>query len=308
MEVLQSALHVVSARRCAINFQTETTTHCNFTCSYCPNKDMQRKREFMTDEVWSTILHKYIVPFRHMNEFCTPTAIFHKDGESLLDRKLSQRLRDLAAVAPDMSISIYSNAVLLPVWAKRGEDFVEVLASLPNNSRLLLSFHPYNHDGSENNYAETILYLRDILRDPPPNVEFITVSHKSKWVSADIQAWWRQQWVGLPITVHSNCSLNPWTGRIEEEGTVKFNGCPYGDFGHWFFGCTGNIIACCLDLEEEIVLGNVLKDNPYEMLRRTEAFYTKQRRILEAKELHPHGVCRNCFGQKREELLQLGTA
>ncbi len=153
-------------------------------------------------------------------------------------------------------------------------------------------------------------YMHSVLRKKHElgmyqNVEFITVSHKSKWVTEQMQDFWRIYWHGLPITVHSNCSINPWTGRIEE-ATTKFNGCPYGDFGHWFFGATGNIIACCLDLEEEIILGNVLKDDPGEMFVKTEAFYADQR-----AKVVKHAVCHNCHGlppaPKASELVQLGA-
>ena len=98
---------------------------------------------------------------------------------------------------------------------------------------------------------------------------------------------------------------------MEDQATCHYNGCPYADFGHWFFGATGNIIACCLDLEEEIIFGNVLEDDPVEMFAKTDAFYVEQRRILEAREQHPRGVCKNCFGQRRDdvptELVQLGV-
>jgi hypothetical protein len=265
---------------------------------------MERKRVLMSDTVWANILNHYIAPYKDHNRFCTPTFIAHKDGEPLLNKALPSRLRDVARAAPDMNIDIYSHGLLLPIWRKRGEDFIGFLATLPNHVRYLMSYHPFNHDGSYNDYSETIKYLQGVLRDPPRNVEFITVSHKSKWVSQETQETWRAMWAGLPITVHCNASLNPWTGRIEEEGTVKFNGCPYGDFGHMFFGATGNIIACCLDLEEEIVFGNVLKDNPADMVAKLEEFYANQRA---GKVNYP--VCYNCYGmpQTPERLLQLGV-
>ncbi len=287
-----------------MNFQVELTSYCDLTCGYCPNKDMERQRAFMSDEVWHTILHRYIVPFKEVNRFCPPTFIGHKDGEPLLNKRLPDRLRDVAAVAPDMHVDIYSHGLMLPKWRDRGQDFVEFLATLPNRVRYLMSYHPRNHDDSVNDYTETVGYLSRVLLNPPPNVEFITVSHKSRWVSEDMQEGWRLTWAGLPITVHCNCSINPWTGRIESD--VKFNGCPYADFGHWFIGVTGNIIACCLDLEEEIVLGNVLVDSPSEMFDKTKAFYTEQRRILASKEHVTHQVCANCFGQERTDLIQLG--
>lgn len=292
-----------------MNFQVELTSYCDLTCGYCPNKDMERSREFMSDDVWQAILNLYIVPFRHRNAFCPPTFIGHKDGEPLLNKRLPDRLRDLAAVVPDMKIDIYSHGLMLPKWQQRGQDFMGFLATLPNNVRYMMSYHPYNHDNSVNDYRATVGYLQDILRNRrPPNVEFITVSHKSRWVTPEMQEAWRSVWEGLPITVHCNCSINPWTGRIEEEGTIQFNGCPYGDFGHWFFGVTGNVIACCLDLEEEIVLGNVLRDDPAEMFLKTETFYAEQRRAQEYKLRPEHPVCDNCFGYKRETLLvQLGV-
>lgn len=289
-----------------MNFQCELHNFCNFTCGYCPNKDMQRERQFMSDEVWGTILNRYIVPYRHHNSFCPPTFIGHKDSEPLIDRKLPSRLRDLAAAAPDMKVDIYSNGVLLPKWQSRGEDFIDFLASLPVQVRYMMSYHPLNHDGTANDYVPTIRYLAEKLQSPPPNVEFISVSHRSKWVTEEMQDVWVRTWAGWPITVHKNCSINPWTGRMEDQATCHYNGCPYSDFGHWFFGTTGNVIACCLDLEEEIILGNVLEDNPEEMFARTADFYAEQRRILAEQELHPRGVCRNCFGQKRDNLVQIG--
>lgn len=254
----------------------------------------------MSDAVWERVLHAYIVPYKDVNRFCPPTFIGHKDGEPLLNKQLPSRLRDLSFAAPDMHIDVYSHGLLLPKWRERGQDFIEFLGSLPNRCRYLMSFHPYNHDGSPNDYTAVVAYMKSVLRKPPPNVEFITVSHRSKHVSEAVQEAWRRSWDGLPITVHSNCSLNPWTGRIEEEGAVRFNGCPYGDFGHWFIGVTGNIIACCLDLEEEIVLGNVLQDDPREMFLKTEAFYAEQRAGR-----WTHQVCADCFGQKRT--VQLGV-
>ena len=260
----------------------------------------------MDDAVWAAVLHKYIVPFKDINCFSPPTFIGHKDTEPLFDRKFLSRLSDVAVAAPDMKIDVYSNGVLLPKWKDRGQDFFEFVGKLPNELRFMMSYHPNNHDWSLNDYTQVVEYLKGVLRNPPSNVEFITVSHKSPWVTEEVQEQWRKTWEGYPITVHKNCSINPWTGRMEDIATCAYHGCPYSDFGHLFIGATGNIIACCLDLEEEIILGNVLKDDPADMFAKTEAFYAEQRRILEAKEIHPRGVCSNCFGQKRQDLIQLG--
>lgn len=271
---------------------------------------MTRKREFMSDEVWDKILNLYIVPFRHKNCFSPPTFVGHKDSEPLLDKKLPSRLRDLANAAPDMFIDIYSNGVMLPKWRDRGQDFIEFLASIPNRVRYMMSYHPNNHDFSLNDYGPVVPYLKNVLRNKPQNVEFITVSHKSPWVTQEMQDEWRATWqdeinAGL-ITVHANCSLNPWTGLMEDIATCHFDGCPYSDFGHLFIGVTGNVIACCLDLEEEIVFGNVMKDDPAEMVAKVAAFYANQAKIKSGESPLVHQICANCFGRQRTDLIQIG--
>lgn len=296
-----------------MNFQTELNNYCNFTCGYCPNKDMERERQFMSDEVWQTILDRYIVPYHRLNLNAghNPTFIGHKDSEPLLDKKLPLRLKALSDAVPSMNIDVYSNGVLLPAWAKRGQDFIQFLGSLPNRCRYLMSYHPVNHDGTVNDYNATVLYLKEVLKNKPPNVEFITVSHRSHFVNADAQEAWKDTWkeesARGAITVHANVDINNWTGRIEE-GTVEFHGCPYADFGSMFFGVTGNIIACCMDLEEEIIFGNVMKDDPAEMVAKLDAFYKEQQRINAERTGLVHEVCRNCFGMgERQDLVQLGV-
>jgi hypothetical protein len=276
---------------------------------------MERRGRFMAREVFDTILHRYVLPFKDRNRFCPPTVILHKDGESTLHRDYDDFIRAISDADPGLKIDIYTHGLTLP----RKSGFLEFLGALPCRLRMLMSFHFYNGDGSANDYAATDALVRKYLDEGrwPRNVELILTSHVVRPMTIERLAEWKATWQryvdgGQVSAVHANAALNPWTGRISEPGTVQFNGCPYGDFGHFFFGVTGNVIACCLDLEEEIVLGNVLDGTPpEEMFARAEAFYAEQRRILAAQELHPRGVCRNCFGQKRDEvpadLLQLGV-
>ena len=263
---------------------------------------MKRPRGFMAMDVWQTILERYVMPFKDRNLHCPPTIIPHKDGEGLLNKRMPEMLR---MVDQSLKIDIYSHGLLLPKWRERGQDFIEFLGTLPNKVRLLISFHFWNHDGSPNDYGDTSALLRNVLyhKRVPPNVELIFVSHLVRPMTKEKLDEWKRSWDGLGVTVHANASLNPWTGRIEEPGTVEFHGCPYGDFGHWFFGVTGNIVACCMDLEEEIVFGNVMTDDPDAMFAKCDEFYAAQRRM----ELQ-HPVCTNCFGLgKRQDLVQIGV-
>ena len=155
---------------------------------------MVRERTFMSDEVWRAILYKYIAPYKNINTYSPPTFIPHKDGEGLLNKLLPDRLRELSIACPDMKIDIYSHGLMLPKWRDRGQDFFEFLATLPNQVRYMMSYHPRNHDNSVNDYRPVVEYLRGVLSNPPRNVEFITVSHKSKCVPEEVHEDWRALW------------------------------------------------------------------------------------------------------------------
>ena len=281
-----------------MNFQIETTSFCNLTCPECPNWTMERERKTMTTEVFEKILHSYVIPFKNRNRNAghNPTVIMHKDGEPLLNKRLPDFLRSIAAADPDLRVDIYSHGLLL----KR--DFIDFLGTLPNKMRLLVSFHFFNHDGSQNDYTATTALLMDLFNGPrqkqPSNVEFILASHLVRPMTADKLNAWKQTWEGpisaRRVTVHANTSINPWTGLIEEPGCTSFDACPYGDFGHMFFGATGNVIACCLDLEEEIVFGNVMDAVPMDMIQALNEFYSRVSR----KDLQ-HQVCRYCLGVEK---------
>lgn len=272
---------------------------------------MERKGQYMSREVFDTILNRYILPYKDMNKFCPPTVIPHKDGESTLHKDYDAYIKAISDADPSLKIDIYTHGLTLP----KKSGFLEFLGSLPSQLRMLLSFHFYNGDGSANNYGPTDRLLRHYLDHDkwPRNVELILTSHIIKPMTAERLAGWKETWQhyidqGRISAVHANVSINPWAGRMEDVATCHYNGCPYADFGHFFFGVTGNIIACCLDLEEEIILGNVMDDDPADMFLKTEAFYAEQRKILEEKRRVAHPVCANCYGQKREEpLLQLHT-
>lgn len=261
---------------------------------------MKRRRQFMKPEVWETILKEYVLPYRGLNDhFNTPTLILHKDGEPLIDKTLPDKLR---AAPPDMNIDIYTHGLLLS-WK-----FIDFLASLPHHVRLMISFHFFNHDGSTNDYTRTAKLLREVFSGggQPGNVEFILSSHQTR-LSAGLISEWAEGWRSFAeagrCVVHANVNINPWTGLIDEPGVIQFGRCPYERFDHMFFGVTGNVLACCMDLEEELVFGNVMQDRAEDMVSSLRAFYKAQ----EMKVLR-HDVCRNCFGlEPRKDLLQLGV-
>jgi len=271
-----------------VNFQIETTSYCNLTCPECPNWTMKRPRVSMDLDLFKRIVLGYVYRFRdHNRHLGPPTIIMHKDGEPLLNKRLPDMLEFLAGFDPSLFIDIYSHGLLLT------EDFVKLLGNLPNKVRLLVTYHFHNHDGTTNDYTETTRLLRKVLAWGRQNgPEIILATHRVQASTDEEIARWRAIWRPYEatgrVTVHDNSQINPWAGRIDEPNCISFDQCPYDNFGHMFFGATGNVVACCMDLEEDIVLGHV-DDDPQEVFTRLTAFYAKQ-----ARGEFDHDICRKC--------------
>lgn len=276
-----------------MNLQFETSNHCNLACQECPNHIMQRSRTYMSDLVFKKLLYEYIDSLENkQNELgYPPTIIFHKDGEPLLHPNLRYFMRQISDLRPEFRFNLYTNGLLLT------KGFIDFLASLPNQIWLLISFHFHNHVGRSNDYSKIDYLMEKVLNAPKiPNIDFIFTSHVTRLSKKDDLNTWANIWKSkVPpgrLTIGVNDCINPWTGLIHEENCVTFTGCPYADFGHLFVGVTGNVIPCCMDLEEKLIFGNIMTDRKEVIYQRLNDFYAELRKGTVKEEL-----CRRCLNK-----------
>lgn len=273
-----------------MNIQIEFSSVCNLRCIECPQRLMKRKRQFMSDAVFTRVL-EYVcrIPDERRIKGYPPTIITHKDGEPLLHPRFQQYIKEISDAQPDYRFNIYTNGIKLT------KEFVDFLESLPNETRLLISFHFYNESGSRNDYETVDKTLQDCLYEEHKKVEFIFTSHVTRFCTEEFLQEWekkhrsRDNYVTKPF-VALNTHINPWTDLIHENNTVTFEGCPYSDFGHLFIGVTGNVIPCCMDLEEELIMGNIMEDPYNRIFNRLERFYE---RLREKRNFEP--LCLRCM-------------
>ncbi len=276
-----------------MNLQLETTSHCNLSCVECPHRLMKRKKMHMSEEVFQAVLDKIVPNLKNEEERLgyPPTIIWHKDGEPLLNPNLRSYMQRLSDLHPEFRINLYTNGLLLT------EDIINFLDSLKSRVWLLVSFHFYNADESRNDYSKIEELMVRILNSVKPykNIDFIFTSHVTKFMSKlELGIWekiWKDKVPEVRLTVGLNDCINPWTGLIQADNLAHFDSCPYADFGHIFVGVTGNIVSCCMALEEDIQFGNVLTDTVETIFERLEAFYAR----LRARR-YPE-LCRKCVGK-----------
>ncbi len=276
-----------------MNLQMEITNACNLRCVECPNRLMKRKRRMMSDEVLEKIFSDYLPSLKNEEETrgYPPTIILHKDGEPLLHPNFEAIVRTISEIAPRFRFNIYTNGLLLT------DRIINMLGSLPNQTWLYVSYHFFNFDGSVNDYSKANYVVWRAIEKKFENLAILATSHVNRFASMEFLKAWEMDWIdniqdgiegayGLMINNH----INPWTGLIEEENCVTFDGCPYQDFGHLFIGVTGNIIPCCMDLEEKLSVGNILEEPKDVLFERMSDFYSQLSTNLP-------DLCRKCMGK-----------
>lgn len=266
--------------------QIELTNKCNLDCVYCPRPHLKRKKESMKLETFEKILEVF--------GGNTKAVGLSKDGEPLLHPDFNLFIDKLTAVHRGM-IDIYTNGILLT------EDKVDKLGSVPNVIRVLVTEHHYGRQGSQRKLAErTRDNLLKALKKGYDNLQFhITLHCPPKCSDGPVdEGTWEAYWKGIKansqnlMSVNLNKNINPWLGFVELSDRPKSSMCPYAISPNeqLFFGVTGNALACCVDLNEELVLGNILTHTGDELRSNVDAV----RERLRNKDMKDLAPCNRC--------------
>jgi len=247
-----------------MNLQMELTSFCNLSCVECPHRFMKREQSHMDRKTFEAIINKIIIPLN------PETIILHKDGEPLLHPKFEEFVEDICDVS-FAKIDIYTNGILL------NPKLIKHLSKFQNRIWILISFHFFMADGSKVEYDNN--HIMNCIEQAGDNVEFVMASHLNDLVERSFLEEWQNYWISKMENyshlkaVHLNTAINPWTGLIKQRNTIRFTGCPYADGEHLFIGAEGNVLACCMDLEEEISFGNIKREEFGEVMALRQGFY-----------------------------------
>ncbi len=200
------------------------------------------------------------------------TLILNKDGEPLLHPKFLSEL-DIISKNYSGKLDIYTNGTYLT------EDKVDALGSLKNEVHLLITEH-WNRRGNtkpsiEHTRANAIMAIEKAY----PNIKIhLTMHHVEENFSEKEQEWKREmeerkkRYPNI-INITVNTVINRWLGWNNMPGVVPFHSCPFLEENTVFFGVTGNMVPCCIDLNEEMILGNInTHSKEVLMINRNEVF------------------------------------
>lgn len=229
----------------------ETTNFCNSQCLYCPNKSLKRKKGFMKDTLFEKIIKECVswkIKEIHLCNF----------GEPLVDKKISEKLKLIKDLRPEIKTVIFTNGGLL--YEKTCREIM--LAGL---DELCISF-----DGFSKNHFEKYRYplkyelvLENIENSIKIKEELKTktsiilqpVYDKNVIIPEKLSAFlsfWSDKVDDISIQ-----KLHDWHGYVKNEGYVNKNIICRDLFEYMTINWDGSVVPCCLDYEGENILGNV---------------------------------------------------
>ncbi len=250
----------------------EITNVCNLNCSFCPKNS--RPKRFMTIEEFNLIVNQ-ISPI-------TKTICLHLMGEPLLH----PNVKEIFEICNNKNLNVYlvTNGTLIK----------KNLSLLKKGcvKKISVSLHSYEaNDNSTtlNNYLEDTLFsCKEIAENTNTYVEFRLWNESNdqnakntlnKNIIENINTIFNtnmvveklQRRTSLTDKVYiSFADVFEWPINTEnkEKNSVKF--C-YGLRTHFGILCDGTVVACCLDSEGKLALGNIFKNNIFDILNTPRA-------------------------------------
>ena len=250
----------------------EITNICNLNCSFCPKNS--RPKKFMTLEEFDTITDE-IAPL-------TDTICLHLMGEPLLH----PNIKEIFEICNKKNLNVYltTNGTLI----KQNLNLLKY-GCAKRISVSLHSFEANNNLHSLDNYLEEVLLsCKEISDNSHTCIEFRLWNENSaknakNTLNKDILE-------KINKTFNANLSIKkllphtsltdkiyisfadvfewPITTENQEKNSKKF--C-YGLRSHFGILCDGTVVACCLDSEGKLALGNIFKSKISDILNSPRA-------------------------------------
>ena len=249
----------------------EITNICNLNCSFCPKNS--RPKKFMTVEEFDTITNE-ISPL-------TNTICLHLMGEPLLH----PNIKEIFEICNKKNLNVYltTNGTLI----KQNLGLLKT-GCAKRISVSLHSFEANNNSNSLDNYLEDVLTsCKDISDNSQTYIElrlwnnnnqnFKNTLNKNivdkinKTFNINIDAQNLQHHTIITDKIYINFANSfewPITTEHKEKNSIKF--C-YGLRSHFGILCDGTVVACCLDSEGKLALGNIFNSKISDILNTPRA-------------------------------------
>ena len=250
----------------------EITNICNLNCSFCPKNS--RPKRFMTIEEFSKITDE-ISPL-------TNTICLHLMGEPLLH----PNIKEIFKICNKKNLNVYltTNGTLI----KQNLDLLKSGCA----KRISISLHSFeanNNSYSLDNYLENVLSsCKEISDHSPSYIEFrlwnennnknakntlnkTIIEKLDKTFNTHLTTEKLQHHTSITDKIYiSFADTFEWPINTENQESNSKKFC-YGLRSHFGILCDGTVVACCLDSEGKLALGNIFNSKISDILNSPRA-------------------------------------
>ncbi|MFC1789089.1 radical SAM/SPASM domain-containing protein [Thermodesulfobacteriota bacterium] len=272
-------------------FHIEVTSHCNANCIMCPQKKMNRKRGYMSWQVFTKIIDECAV-FEGTGLWMN----LHKDGEPLLDPMLFARINYIRKKLKKSHIHFSSNASLLT------NSIIDKLLESPPDSIV------FSVDGTTSETYEQI--RRGLLyQKTKENLENFFKRKKKALHSKTISI--MQMVVNDQNKNQKSDYFKMWHGKADKimfkdmhnflDQKTSVHGCSlsykmlsrcWQPFSTMIVFWNGDVGLCCWDYENFLKLGNIERSSLLEIFNND--MFLKVRTAMIRKDCKNIPVCSKC--------------
>lgn len=228
------------------NIELEITNHCNSSCTICPRSQLSRKKGFMSEETFNTIIDQ-------LKEYTVSEVEICGVGEPLLHRNAAQYIKRLKDIGIKR-VKMVTNASLLTV------DKAKDLA-LSGLDTIMISFHTIYEDKYSRmmkglDYNKVLENIKNFINTYSKNVEIIitaVVSNDNLDEIQEFKVFWKS--LGADNIYFQN--IQSRAGNLNEvKITIDKSKCPVMDQG-LFITFDGNYLSCSNDFTGKSSWANV---------------------------------------------------
>ncbi len=266
----------------------EVTNECNYDCTMCPRELQTREQNQMSQELFEKVFDEGLTIGMKM-------ATLVSYGEPFLDKGFKEKVTYAKTNAPDVELYVITNGSL--VNKKMANFLIDSEFDKIRFSWYGVSDESYSAvHGVSKNYkrivTNNIEYLinernRRGLSKPHVEVYFLKMEENKSEVNE-----FKEKWVDFADDV-SVWEPHNWSdGRDYRQLEGEKNTCGRPDHGPVQVQWNGEIVPCCWDYNNSIVLGDVSKNTVVEVLKGDK--FKKLRAAHKNKEFEKFPFCDSC--------------
>ena len=297
-----------------INFpsviRVEPASQCNLSCTHCPTGTIDMSRGIMQNDCFAKV-KKIISEYK---EYIRVIVLYH-GGEPLINKNFYDYVKILKEIKHDFFIKTVTNGMVLNKKNSEkilhsGIDLIEV--SLDGDSEI--DSQNIRKKSKTNLIVENLKYLIKLKNDFKKKTPKICVSSTQFLKNSDDNPLgsppptpdWLLKLFSDHVEYKTTYALQwPHMGSIKENYELKIfpedeesNYCDHVN-NLMTVRSNGDVVACCYDLTSKLVMGNVMKEDAFEIWNSDN--YQLLRESIKSKDYK--SICTNCAVVKPNKYL-----